>query len=86
MKPSDLGIQNPYSLENAIDAASCMGLSPCPLYVAAFLRLEFLEQAAGPYLTVASSRVEIDKDYPTGFYLRNFESLLWLRGYCATGE
>lgn len=27
-----------------------------------------------------------DENYPTGFYIRNFESSLWLRGYRVTGE
>lgn len=86
VRPADLGLQNPYSLEQAIDKASRLRLSPCPLYLAAFLRLEFLDQPEGPYLTVASSRPESDENYPTGFYLRNFEGSLWLRGYRAIGE
>lgn len=86
VKPSDLGLQNPYSLETAIRHASRFGLSPCPLYLAAFLRLNFLDQPEGPYLTVASPLLTSDENYPTGFYIRNFENSLWLRGYRAIGD
>lgn len=85
-KPLDLGIENPYSIEKIIEAASNLGLSPCPLYLAAFLRLEYLDQPEGPYLTIASTRLEDDENYPTGLYLRNVEGLLWLRGFRAIGE
>jgi hypothetical protein len=86
IKPSDLGLNNSYSLEKAVHQASSMGLRSCPLYLAAFLRLEYLDQPEGPYLTVASDRLESDENYPTGFYIRNFEKSLWLRGYRAIGE
>lgn len=86
LKTSDLGIQNPYSLEMAIAAASGLGLKPGPLYLAAFLRLEYMNQPEGSYLTVASLRPNDDEEYPTGFYIRNFENSLWLRGYRAIGE
>lgn len=86
LKTSDLGIQNPYSLETAIEAASQFGLRPCPLYLAAFLRLEYMNQPERSYLTVASLRLTDDEDYPTGFYIRNFENSVWLRGYRAIGE
>lgn len=85
-KPFDLGIENPYSIEKIIEAASNFGLSPCPLYLAAFLRLEYIDQPEGPYLTIASNRLETDENYPTGLYLRNLEGLLWLRGFRAIGE
>ncbi|MGZ3651208.1 MAG: hypothetical protein ACXVB9_09460 [Bdellovibrionota bacterium] len=86
VKPPELGLQNPYSLEKAIGEASRLGLTPCPLYLGAFLRLDYLDQPEGPYLTIASSRLESDENYPTGFYVRNFEKSLWLRGYRALGE
>jgi len=86
VKPSELGLHNPYSLEAAVSRASDLGLRPCPLYLAAFLRLEYLDQPEGAYLTVASPRPESDENHPCGFYLRNFENSLWLRGYRAMGE
>lgn len=49
------------------------------------LRLEYLNQPDGPYLTVASHRPNEDENFPNGFYLRKFENALWLRGYRADG-
>ena len=86
VKPLELGLSNPYSLEDAIEEASRRNLKPCPLYLAAFLRLEYLDQPAGPYLTIASLRPEADEQYPAGFYLRNNEGSPWLRGYRAMGK
>lgn len=86
IKPSALGLENPYSLEMAISAGSRFGLKPCPLYLAPFLRLSYMDQPKGAYLTVASPRLTSDENYPTGFYIRNIENTLWLRGYRAVGE
>jgi hypothetical protein len=86
LKSSELGISIPSSFLEIIKKSAEFGLELCPLYVAAFLRLEYLEQPEGPYLTVASARIEQDQNYPTGFYLRNYENSLWLRGYQATDE
>ena len=81
---SDLGMDNPCSFQEVVNRASTLGLRICPLYCAAFLRLEYLDQPEGPYLTVASAKPEIDENYPNGFYIRNFNKILWLRGYRAT--
>ena len=88
VKLSDLGMDNPCSFQNSfqevVNRASTLGLKICPLYCAAFLRLEYLDQPEGPYLTVASDKPERDENYPNGFYIRNFNNTLWLRGYRAT--
>ena len=73
------------SFEKFSNRATDLGLKLCPLYISAFLRLEYLDQADGPYLTVASNKPENNEDFPNGFYLRNFENTLWLRGYKANG-
>jgi len=52
----------------------------------AFLRLDYLHQSEGPYLTIASEKPKGDDDYSTGFYLRNIENTLWPRGYRIKGE
>lgn len=83
---ADLKMQSPCSLEAILTKASHFGLKPCPLSLAAFLRLEYLDQPEGPYLTIASLPPENDETYPTGFYIRNFENTLWLRGYRVDGE
>lgn len=82
-KLSDFNLENPCSFHQMLVRASSLGLKPCPLYLAAFLRLEYLEQAPGPYLTIASYKPENNEDFPNGFYIRNIEGSLWLRGYRA---
>lgn len=83
---ADLHLRGPCSLSDIVSRASRLGLKSCPLDLAAFLRLEYLDQPQGSYLTIVSARPENDETYPTGFYLRNFENSLWLRGYRVTGE
>ena len=82
---SDLGLDDSCSFEEFSNKSIELGLKLCPLYLAAFLRLEYLNQPEGPYLTVASQRPEKDVNFPNGFYLRNLENVLWLRGYRADG-
>jgi hypothetical protein len=86
VKLSDLGLKNPFSYQAIMERSANLGLKLCPLYLGAFLRLEYLNQSEGPYLTIASPVPESDEDYPTGFYIRNNEGALWLRGYRVTGE
>lgn len=83
LKSSDLGLDNPCSFKELAARALDKGLKLCPLYLSAFLRLEYLDQPEGPYLTIASSKPENDENYPNGLYIRNFEKVLWLRGYRA---
>lgn len=85
-KLHDIGLVNPCSFEDIVNRASNLGLKLCPLYLGAFLRLEYLEQPDGPYLTIASIKPEGDENYPNGFYIRNHGNSLWLRGYRAYGR
>ncbi|MGE3611276.1 MAG: hypothetical protein AB7I27_16910 [Bacteriovoracaceae bacterium] len=80
----DLQLTENCSFEEFSSQAFKFGLKLCPLYLAAFLRLAYLDQNEGPYLTIASGEIK-DKNFPRGFYLRNFENSLWLRGYNADG-
>ncbi len=82
---SDLGLKDTCSSEEFSNSACLLGLQLCPLYLAAFLRLEYLNQPDGPYLTIASHKPNEDENFPNGFYLRKFENSLWLRGYRADG-
>lgn len=82
---ADLQMANPCSFSEITQKASNLGLRTCPLYLAAFLRLQYMDQPEGPYLTIASVQPENGDDYPNGFYIRNFDSSLWLRGYLASG-
>lgn len=82
---SDLNLNETCSFGEFSDRIDELGLMLCPLYLAAFLRLDYLNQSSGPYLTVVSIKPERDENFPNGFYLRNFENVLWLRGYKADG-
>jgi hypothetical protein len=86
VKLSDLHLSSPCSYQDIIRRASTIGLQVCPLYLGAFLRLQYSSQPEGPYLTIASPLLEGDENYPTGFYIRNFDNSLWLRGYRALGQ
>ena len=79
---ADLGFQTGGTLPAIFERAESVGYDLCPPEVAAHLRLQFPDQSAGPYLTVASPRLRPDHiDFPAGFYLRRREDGLWLRGY-----
>jgi hypothetical protein len=54
--------------------------------VAPHLRLRYLDQPEGPYLTVASAKLRAEDAFPNGLYLRRLEDGLWLRGYNAGPE
>ena len=82
---AELGLVNPTSAA-LFDRARSVGLELCPLELAPRLRLQFLEQTEGPYLTIASRKLRDDEAYPNGFYLRKIDGELWLRGYTATSE
>jgi hypothetical protein len=83
---SDLEVGEPSTFGDIVKKAEGIGLKLCPLHLAVFLRLEYLVQPAGPYLTVASAKLDADENFPRGFYLRNFDGALWLRGYCASDD
>jgi hypothetical protein len=79
---SDLGLHSGGTLPDIFERASTHGYDLCPLEVAPHLRLEFLDQSPGPYLTIASPRPRPhDMDFPAGFYVRRLDDGLWLRGY-----
>jgi hypothetical protein len=80
---SELELENNCSFMEFVDRAVIVGLKLCPLYLAAFLRLEYLDRPEGRYLTIASQQLESDDTYPKGFYIRNKNNVLWLRGYQA---
>lgn len=82
---SVLGLEGTCSFDEFASQVCLKGLKFCPLYLAAFLRLEYLEQPEGPHLTIANEILESDNSYPKGFYIRKNEGELWLRGYRADG-
>jgi hypothetical protein len=66
--------------------AACEGLGPCPLEVAARLRLMPIDEPTGTRLTVVSARVVEDERFPRGFYLRRDGEGLWLRAFVASDD
>lgn len=83
---SDLGFSEPHMFGDITKKANELGLKLCPLYLGAFLRLEYLEQPESPYLTIASAKPENDDEHPNGFYVRHLDGVLWLRGYRASDD
>lgn len=81
-----IGLSTPSVFDVIVNQATSQGYSLCPLAVAAYLRLEYMEQPEGPYLTIASKSPVVDPNFPNGFYLRSFENSLWLRGYRASAD
>ncbi len=82
-----------------VERATELGLKPCPLALAPFLRLQHLRQPEGARgepdrrnrapagaLTVASEWRAEDEAAPRGFYLRRIQGVLWLRGYRASSD
>lgn len=90
----DLGyVQGATSIEILVKAAR-LGLDPCTLELAPYLRLAYLDQPEGSFgspirqhraplgsITVASEPLDADPVTPKGFYLRRIDGALWLRGY-----
>ena len=83
MPLSGLDLNDACSFEEFSSRVTMLKLKLCPLYLAAFLRLEYFDQTEGPYLTIASNKPEANENYPNGFYIRNSDKALWLRGYRA---
>lgn len=82
----EMGLPDGGTFDEILRRAAEVGLEPCPLEVAPHLRLDYLDQPVGPYLTVASRRLRPDPSTPNGFYLRRREDGLWLRGYRASPD
>ncbi|MGR5237807.1 hypothetical protein [Vibrio alfacsensis] len=79
--PFEFGLYFGATLGELIQKAQQCGLSVSPLEVALYLRLQDLDLCLGEYLTIASSPISEDENYPRGFYIRNLEDGLWLRGF-----
>jgi hypothetical protein len=82
----EIGLADGGRFEEILDRASQAGLEPCPLEVAPHLRLDYVDQPEGPYLTVASRKLRPGPSTPNGFYLRRCGDGLWLRGYRADAD
>lgn len=77
----EIGLPDGGRFDQIVANAARFGLEPCPLEVGPHLRLSYLHQPRGPYLTVASPELRPGPETPNGFYLRHLDDGLWLRGY-----
>ena len=82
----DLDLRDGGTYAQIVARAESAGLVSCPTEVAPHLRLRYLDQPEGPYLTVASAKLRAEDAFPNGLYLRRLEDGLWLRGYNAGPE
>jgi len=91
---ADLGFPQGATTAEIFAQAQALGLSLCPLELAAHLRLQYLDQPEGFWgqpptqhqapsgsITVMSPILSPDDEFPKGFYLRRIKGELWLRGY-----
>jgi len=89
-----LGFNNGATYDQLVARAAEFKLIECPLELAAYLRLQYLAQPVAPEkdassepgsppgaLTIASAPLDDRDQSPKGFYLRNIDGTLWLRGY-----
>lgn len=90
----DLGFENGATMPEIVAAGARLGLTPCPLELAVYLRLAMPDQAEGHWgqpetthtapagsITVLSPPLAEDDAVPKGFYLRKIKGVSWLRGY-----
>jgi len=91
---ADLGFPQGSTTAEIFARAEALGLSLCPVELAAHLRLQYLDQPEGFWgqpptqhqapsgsITVMSPILSPDDEFPKGFYLRRIKGELWLRGY-----
>ncbi|WP_322904780.1 helicase [Paenibacillus campi] len=90
-----LGFPDGATMELIFQRAKQLGLQLCPLELAPYWRLLYLDQpedthqdvrrnqAPSNSVTVASEPLSEDDTFPKGFYLRRMNGELWLRAYCA---
>lgn len=88
-----LGFCRGASLSEILEQGKISGYGLCPLGLAPFFRLTYMEQkeveegadkqhrAPVGSITIASLPLSNDVDFPKGFYIRKMNGELWLRGY-----
>jgi hypothetical protein len=92
----NLGFPDGATMPQIFKRASELGLELCPPELGPHLRLEYLNQPEGysgkpshqhqapsGSITIASEIISEDDGFPKGFYLRQINGVLWIRGYIA---
>ncbi len=96
LSPADLGFPEGATMPQIHAAAFELGLRLCPLELGPHMRLQMQDQqerrsdglsqahqAPSGSITIVSAPLTEDHEVPKGFYLRNIDGVLWLRGYVA---
>lgn len=96
---ADLGFTEGATLPQIFERAKELGFGLCPLELAPYFRLQYMNQpedmdggllsqnkAPTGSITVASPSLSEEEGFPKGFYLRNIAGVLWLRGYSADDQ
>lgn len=83
---ADLGMQDGATMDALLAHVEALGLGPCPLEAAAWLRLTLEEPPGAGRVTVVSPRPTPDEAAPRGFYLRTDDDGAWLRGFAASDD
>lgn len=88
---SDLGLISGGDWEAIEKAIYTFKLAHCPIELAPYIRFLYADQAESRVdsinrnppgaITIFSKPLFEDDDFPRGFYLRNFDGAMWLRGY-----
>ncbi|OWA33560.1 hypothetical protein B9G55_19560 [Saccharibacillus sp. O16] len=98
LSAADLGFPDGATMPELLARAHAAELHAGPLELGVYLRLHLLDQPAGDLasevrhqapngsITVVSSPLTDDPDFPKGFYLRRMDGKLWLRGYRADDQ
>lgn|SRR5690606_10876000 len=90
----ELGFSKGATIPQIEQCMQIFKLSECPIEVAPYLRLYLRNQKEineetkhrAPFgsLTIFSTPLTKDDNFPKGFYLRKCSGRLWLRGYCCS--
>ena len=92
----DIGLPSGGNFESIRNAIELVNLSYCPVSLAPYVRLKYKDQSPSniqtvhqhPHgsITIFSKPLSDDDDFPKGFYLRNYDGKLWLRGYTCSND
>lgn len=93
---SDLGLTHGGNFSQINAAIAKLNLSYCPAEFAPYIRFAYLKQVESKIrtanqnpdgaITIFSKPIFENEDFPRGLYLRNFDGLNWLRGYCCSND
>lgn len=86
VRADSLGFTEGALYKDIVHAVHAVGLELCPMELAPYLRLQFLEQPEGSLITVASNKPVQSDTFPNGFYLSRSTESIWLRGYLSTED